>query len=67
MLYIEKKNLMKSSIIMMYIVPVQVIHTVGPVWKGGDKNEENELYEAVHAALKAAGKYNCKTVRLTRS
>ena len=40
----------------------QVVHTVGPVWRGGYGNEENELYEAVHAALTAAGKHRCKTV-----
>ena len=41
---------------------LQVIHAVGPVWRGGYQNEENELYEAVHESLTAAGKHRCQSV-----
>ena len=35
---------------------------MGPVWKGGYNNEEDELYQAVHSAIAAAGKHKCKSV-----
>lgn len=43
-----------------------IVHTVGPVWKGGRRSEENELYEAVHAALTAAGEHKCERVSTAR-
>jgi len=34
-----------------------VVHTVGPVWHDGRKNEERDLEKAVSAALEACRKY----------
>ena len=42
---------------------LQVIHTAGPVWKGGVHDEKKDLYEAVAQALKEANKRNFSTVR----
>ena len=32
----------------------KVIHAVGPRWKGGQNNEDNDLYEATFGSLQAA-------------
>jgi len=39
-----------------------VIHTVGPVWNGGNKDEENKLADCYYNSLSLAVEYNCKTV-----
>lgn len=39
-----------------------VIHTVGPVWKGGTKNEAKLLEAAYRNSLDMAASYACKTV-----
>lgn len=39
-----------------------VIHTVGPVWTGGDKDEEKLLASCYRQSLHLANKHNCKTV-----
>lgn len=39
-----------------------VIHTVGPVWHGGNKNEEQELSNAYKNSLKLAIEYKVKTI-----
>ena len=39
-----------------------VIHTPGPVWQGGHKNEPVELANSYHNSLKVAEENNCKTV-----
>ncbi|HSN61094.1 MAG TPA: O-acetyl-ADP-ribose deacetylase [Ferruginibacter sp.] len=39
-----------------------VIHTVGPVWNGGKKNEEAKLADCYKNSLLLAVKHNCKTV-----
>ena len=39
-----------------------VIHTVGPVWQGGGKNEKTLLENCYKNSLKLAKKYNCKSV-----
>ncbi|RKD23645.1 O-acetyl-ADP-ribose deacetylase (regulator of RNase III), contains Macro domain [Caminicella sporogenes DSM 14501] len=39
-----------------------VIHTVGPVWKGGNNNEPKLLANAYKNSLKLAHKYNIKTI-----
>lgn len=39
-----------------------VIHTVGPIYKGGNKNEEELLYEAYNNSLKVAVEYNLKSI-----
>ena len=39
-----------------------VIHTVGPVWKNGDHNEEKLLRSCYDTALKLALEHNCESV-----
>ncbi|WP_409068532.1 ADP-ribose-binding protein [Clostridium sp. FAM 1755] len=39
-----------------------VIHTVGPIWHGGDSNEENLLSNAYKNSLKLAAEKNIKTI-----
>lgn len=39
-----------------------VIHTVGPVWKGGAKDEEELLASCYHGSLKRADELNLKTI-----
>ena len=39
-----------------------VIHTVGPVWKGGEKGERDYLYSCYRESLKLAKEYNCESV-----
>jgi len=35
-----------------------VVHTVGPVWHSGKRNEERDLEKAVHGALEACRSYH---------
>jgi len=39
-----------------------VIHTVGPVWNNGTKNEEEKLENCYSNSLKIAVENNCKTI-----
>ncbi|MGX7666395.1 O-acetyl-ADP-ribose deacetylase [Flavobacterium pedocola] len=39
-----------------------VIHTVGPVWNNGNKNEDEKLTNCYKNALKLAIENNCKTI-----
>lgn len=39
-----------------------VIHTVGPVWNGGSKNEEQLLESCYRNSLLLAVKHNCDTI-----
>lgn len=39
-----------------------VIHTVGPVWNGGVKDEEQKLANCYQNSLKIALENNCKTI-----
>lgn len=39
-----------------------VIHTVGPRWNGGNKNEENLLRSCYHNSLKLAVEHSIKTI-----
>ncbi|WP_026485688.1 O-acetyl-ADP-ribose deacetylase [Caldanaerobius polysaccharolyticus] len=39
-----------------------VIHAVGPIWKGGNFNEDNLLASAYLESLKLADEYNIKTI-----
>lgn len=39
-----------------------VIHTVGPVWQGGEKDEENLLADCYQHSLLLAAEHDCKTV-----
>ena len=42
----------------------KVIHAVGPVWKGGSSNEENNLYDAVYESMLAAEQYGLSSIGL---
>jgi len=39
-----------------------IIHAVGPVWHGGDDNEEELLYSAYENSLKLARKHDCHSI-----
>lgn len=39
-----------------------VIHTVGPVWQGGDDNEESNLYSCYTESLKLCAENNLKSI-----
>ncbi len=46
-----------------YCLPAEyVIHTPGPVWNGGKKNEEQLLKSCYESCLKLAAEHGCKTV-----
>ena len=39
-----------------------VIHTVGPIWRGGDYGEEEKLISGYRKSLALAAEYDCKTL-----
>jgi O-acetyl-ADP-ribose deacetylase (regulator of RNase III) len=39
-----------------------VIHTVGPIWHGGEKNEEKLLSDCYRNSLLLASEHECKTI-----
>lgn len=44
------------------LVAKRVIHTVGPVWNGGTKDEKEQLKNCYKNALRLAAENNCKSV-----
>lgn len=53
----------KSKITKAYDLPADfIIHTVGPVWYGGDKNEEQLLESSYKSCLELALSFNIKTI-----
>lgn len=53
----------EAKITLGYNLPARyVIHTIGPVWKGGNFNEEQLLSNCYKNSLHLAIKYNCKTI-----
>ncbi len=53
----------EAKITQGYRLPANyVIHTVGPVWKGGNMNEEEMLKNCYHNSLKIAVENNVKTI-----
>jgi O-acetyl-ADP-ribose deacetylase (regulator of RNase III) len=46
-----------------YLLPAKyVIHTVGPVWRGGHKNEAEKLESCYRKSLELATAHNCATI-----
>ncbi len=39
-----------------------VIHTVGPIWRGGEDQEEESLYSAYYNSLLLAAAHDCRVV-----
>jgi O-acetyl-ADP-ribose deacetylase len=39
-----------------------VIHTVGPIWRGGNQNEERDLARCYRNCLRVARELDCKTI-----
>jgi O-acetyl-ADP-ribose deacetylase (regulator of RNase III) len=53
----------KAKITKGYDLPVKyVIHTVGPIWQGGNNGEEDLLANCYYNSLLLAEKYNCRYV-----
>jgi len=41
-----------------------VIHAVGPMWRGGQRDEENKLYAAVSQSMEEAAGRGCQTIAI---
>jgi len=53
----------EAKITNAFLLPSKyVIHTVGPVWKGGNHNEADKLASCYMNSLLLANKYHCKTI-----
>ena len=56
-------NTGEAKITNAYNLPCKyVIHTVGPVWRGGNNHEEEKLISCYRNSLKLAKQNNCDTV-----
>jgi len=42
----------------------RVIHAVGPIWRGGNSNEDHEYWDAIWHAMEAAHKYKFKSISI---
>ncbi len=53
----------KAKITKGYLLPAKwVIHTVGPIWRGGREGEENLLASCYRESLEIAREYSVKTI-----
>lgn len=53
----------KAKITAAYRLPARhVIHTVGPVWSGGNNNEEQLLADCYRNSLDLARRYDCHSI-----
>jgi O-acetyl-ADP-ribose deacetylase len=53
----------EAKITLGYRMPARwVIHTVGPIWRGGHRNEERLLASAYRESLELAREYEVKTI-----
>lgn len=42
----------------------RILHAVGPIWRGGNSNEDNEYWDAIWHALEWAHKYRFKSIAI---
>lgn len=42
----------------------RVIHAVGPIWRGGNSNEDHEYWDAIWHAMETAHKYRFKSIAI---
>jgi len=60
---LEKCNVGEAIITRGYNLSAKyIIHTVGPIWEGGNSGEVNLLYNCYINSLKLALKYKCKSM-----
>ena len=60
---IGKCNVGEAIITSGYSLPAKyIIHTVGPIWDGGNSGEANSLHNCYINSLKLALKYKCKAI-----
>ncbi|MBO5244608.1 MAG: O-acetyl-ADP-ribose deacetylase [Selenomonadales bacterium] len=53
----------EAKITLGYQLPAKyVIHTPGPIWRGGTKNEAALLANSYHNSLRLASQHSCKTI-----